>query len=317
MASAIYQTQIFGFAGPWHGFSNRSALIDYHGKQCAGVARDGAPDGTVATALAGGPLRYRDAEVQIAIAGAPYFDGDLQSTGAPDIAAKLAIEYKRGGADSIARLRGGFAAAIVDAKRNATLLAVDRMGIERLAYAVASDSIVFGSRVDAVARFPARTASIRPQALFDFLLMHMIPSPDTVYDGVMKLRPGTTVTFHAGRLDVRAHWTPVFFERGRADMPALATELREKLRGAVTACRPEAASGSFLSGGLDSSTVTGVLAEVAGRGRPSFSIGFGVEGYDELSYARTASGHFGSQAHEYVVTPADIVAVLPRIAAAY
>ncbi|MBN1378889.1 MAG: asparagine synthase C-terminal domain-containing protein, partial [Gammaproteobacteria bacterium] len=76
-------------------------------------------------------------------------------------------------------------------------------------------------------------------------------------------------------------------------------------------------TGAFLSGGLDSSTVAGSLSEVFPGAAKTFSIGFPVEGYDEIKYARIAADRFKTQAHEYYVTPDDTVAAIPKIAAYY
>ena len=72
--------------------------------------------------------------------------------------------------------------------------------------------------------------------------------------------------------------------------------------------------GTFLSGGLDSSTVTGMLAEVTGSSRPAYSIGFDEEGYDEMEFARNTANHFGVTLREYYVAPQDVVNELPTIA---
>src|SRR5690606_25556836 len=75
--------------------------------------------------------------------------------------------------------------------------------------------------------------------------------------------------------------------------------------------------GSFLSGGLDSSTVTGMLAELSERQAPAFAIGFAADGYDEMAFARITARHFGVTLNEYYVTPQDVVDALPAIATSY
>ncbi len=97
----------------------------------------------------------------------------------------------------------------------------------------------------------------------------------------------------------------------------LKSQLQDNLRAAVEACAPNERTGAFLSGGLDSSSVAGMLARVQGRSSRTFSIGFGVDAYDELTYARIANRHFHSQGHEYQVTPEDVVDAFRKIALAY
>src|SRR4029453_16815832 len=89
------------------------------------------------------------------------------------------------------------------------------------------------------------------------------------------------------------------------------------LQAAVRDASEHARSGAFLSGGTDSSTVSGMLARASDAPAPTFSIGFDVPGYDEMAYARIAARHFGCEQHEYYVTPGDVVDAVPRIAASY
>jgi asparagine synthase (glutamine-hydrolysing) len=117
---------------------------------------------------------------------------------------------------------------------------------------------------------------------------------------------------------VKRYWDPVFVEHGSTTPESvLAERLRDTLAAAVAHRAPAEHGGAFLSGGLDSSTVAGMLVKARGAGSNTFSIGFGIEGYDELDYARIASRHFRTTPHEYSVTPEDVVDAIPRIAAAY
>jgi asparagine synthase (glutamine-hydrolysing) len=101
-----------------------------------------------------------------------------------------------------------------------------------------------------------------------------------------------------------------------ADKAALGKELRDALSASVSRYAPER-PGTFLSGGLDSSTVTGLLAAVREGDVDAYSIGFAAEGYDEMAYARLAARHFGVRHHEHYVTPDEVMAAIPAIAAAY
>lgn len=98
---------------------------------------------------------------------------------------------------------------------------------------------------------------------------------------------------------------------------AAAERFRGLLRQGVRRCLDEAPFGSFLSGGTDSSTVSGLVSELSGLPAEAYSIGFDAEGFDETEYARLAAKHFGCNLHEYYVTPADVRAAIPQVAAAY
>jgi asparagine synthase (glutamine-hydrolysing) len=89
------------------------------------------------------------------------------------------------------------------------------------------------------------------------------------------------------------------------------------LGAAVEKASDAPACGAFLSGGTDSSTVSGTLGRLRGTPARTFSIGFDVPGFDETEYARIAARHFGTEHHEYYVTPNDVVESLPKIAASF
>jgi asparagine synthase (glutamine-hydrolysing) len=127
----------------------------------------------------------------------------------------------------------------------------------------------------------------------------------------------------AGRLDTGCYWQPRFVEPGAAQFPDTARAFRQALETGVArsvgAAGADAAPevGCFLSGGTDSSTVSGLLGRLTGRPAPTFSIGFDAQGYDEMEYARAAARHFGTAHREYYVTPADVAQSAARIAAAH
>lgn len=260
---------------------------------------------------------FRGENLWVAAIGTPQMprtDGSADTrVGASDLAAA----YSSQGTGFLENIHGSFGIALIDTQSDTTLIAIDRMGIESLAFAISSDSVVFGSSVQAVAGFPGITADLRTQTFYDYLLLHMVPSPDTVYKNVHKLRPGTYAIFSRGKLEVEAFWRPEFVETRTGDENALATEIPEALEHAVRECLPGAQTGAFLSGGLDSSSVAGMLCKVLEQPAKTFSIGFGVETYNELEYARLASRRFGTISHEYEVTADDIVTAFPKIAAAY
>jgi asparagine synthase (glutamine-hydrolysing) len=191
------------------------------------------------------------------------------------------------------------------------------MGIERLAYRTAGDSIVFSTSVSAIADCPGMSASLRPQALFEFLLLHMVPAPGTVFANIQKLRAGTCVQFKDGKVRAEPYWVPNFAVNTRKSESRLAQELHESLTQAVARSRPGPQTGAFLSGGLDSSTVAGVLGKVTGAPARTFSIGFGVDEYNELAFADIANRHFHAIGTQYHVTPDDVVSSFHSIAAAF
>jgi asparagine synthase (glutamine-hydrolysing) len=232
--------------------------------------------------------------------------------------AALLAAYLEAGPDFCRLFGNTFAAAVVDGESRRVLLALDRVGIETLAWSdVPGKGLVFGSSSEAVSRHPWVDPRLDPQGLFNFVFFHMIPSPGTVFANVRKLGPGELLDYRDGKASVRRHWTPRFAGNGRTDLRRLASDVHSTLKAAVSEHASEPTVGAFLSGGLDSSTVSGMLARVAGRKVSTFSIGFEQQGFDEMQYARIAARHFGADGREYYVTPQDVAETLPRVAATF
>lgn len=263
-------------------------------------------------------LAQRDG-LSVALAGEPRWS-DLElariATQHGDAQA-LAEAYRRHGARLLEHVGGAFALAVIDSPSRCALLAIDRIGIHALCYAHRDLGLVFGTTADSVTGHPAVGAQVSPQAIFDYLYCHMVPAPATIYRGVSKLLPGQCLWLDDGRIDLRFYWTLNYADRTTREFGPLAREFRGMLRECVSRSLGEEPVGAFLSGGTDSSTVTGVLSELRGRPADTYSIGFEAEGFDEMEYARITARHFGARAREYYVTPQDVADAIPKIAAAY
>jgi len=133
----------------------------------------------------------------------------------------------------------------------------------------------------------------------------------------VRLLPGSMLSWRGGKLETRPYWEMRYVEDKVRAMPDLKEAFLSALREGVREASRDGAVGSFLSGGTDSSTVAGLLGEATGKPARTYSIGFEARGYDEMGYARIAARHFGTQHHEYYVTPSDVVAAIPRIAGVY
>ena len=209
---------------------------------------------------------------------------------------------------------GDFAIGLREASGR-VFLAVDRFAIRTLCYRVVDGDMRFAARADELAD---AEPELDPQAIFDYLYFHAIPSPRTIFKGVLRVPPGHYVLYQQGQLTVAPYWVPEFKPpSGRASFPALKDEFRSLLHNAVKRQLDGSKPACFLSGGTDSSTVTGLIREVTGQAAASYSIGFEAEGYDEMEFARIAARHFGAEHHEYYVTPDDLVRSIGDVAASY
>ena len=208
---------------------------------------------------------------------------------------------------------GDFAVALQEASGR-TFLAVDRFAVRSLCYRVKDGQLRFAARADELAD---ASAEVDPQAIFDYLYFHAIPSPRTIFKDVFRLPAGHYALFDKGQLLVAPYWVPTFNEQTSASFDTLRDEFRSLVRSAVAGQLDGGKAGCFLSGGTDSSTVAGMIGEASGMPAATYSIGFDAEGYDEMEYARLAARHFKTEHHEYYVTPEDLVRSIADVAASY
>jgi asparagine synthase (glutamine-hydrolysing) len=235
----------------------------------------------------------------------------FDTTGSAELIARL---YATLGLAALAALRGGFSAAMWNGRE--LCLAVDRSGMKRMSYALgASGSISFGSRVAAAA-----DASISPIAVYQYLTLGFIPSPQSIYSGVQKLPPGCVAIWKEGGVSVQRYSEIKYPEDLSGSTSGLGVRLKDQLQTAVQSTAEGVAdlsTGCYLSGGTDSSTVLGLCKGALGTAPPAFTIGFSDEQFDEMYYARIAATHFGAPLYEHVVTADDGWRILPALVRAF
>lgn len=257
--------------------------------------------------------------IAAALHGRPQFADDELAAIAQGNSPALAIAegWIRHGTKLPARMTGNFALAILHPARNQAFLAIDRMGIERLCYALTSNQLVFGTSLQGVAAHPDVGRTLDLQAVYEYLYFHMIPSPRSIYQGIRKLQPGQYLLLENGKTDTGFYWQADYTPSGNNNFDRYRSEFRNLLNESVKQAGSEPGTAAFLSGGTDSSTVVGVLTESRNSPVDTFSIGFDAEGFDEMEFARCAVERFHSRSHEYYLKPEDIVAAIPIIANEY
>lgn len=232
-------------------------------------------------------------------------------------AAGVLAAWRRDGRDGLAQIHGSFALAVCEPASNTLLLAVDRAGAQPLCYAKVSGGLAFAARADALTAHPDVSDALDQQAIFNYLYFHLVPAPTSVFQGVKKLLPAQFVEWRNDRLHTGFYWHLHYDDHNRASQAELAARFRPILRNSVARAAQGDRLGAFLSGGLDSSTVTGTLSQLSKSPVNTYSIGFEAEGFDEMEFARLAVRTFAAQSHEYYLKPADIVTAIPIISAAY
>lgn len=254
-------------------------------------------DGTTTVCFNGEILNYRGLRADTAY---PY-----RTSGDTEVLLAL---YDRFGADGVSKLRGQFAYALHDAKTGETHLFRDRMGILPLYYYADSTMFAFASEIKALLPVLASTR-VDESSLHDYLAHRSVPAPFTLIEGVRKVQPGHHLVVDArGRVSSRPYWAlPV-----TGDAPQISADhavdlvgdaLTESVRDALVADVPV---GAYLSGGVDSSLITALVAkERAGAGLRTYSAGFGDPRMDELPWARKVAAIVGSEHTEVPVTADD------------
>jgi asparagine synthase (glutamine-hydrolysing) len=227
--------------------------------------------------------------------------------------------YELEGPGFIRRLRGPFALALWDRRQRSLLLAVDHFGIRRLYYSTGNRGTAFSSRLAAVVAAPGQSRQTDPGAIYDYLNFGYIPAPETPFPGIRRLPPGHTCHIRHGSTRIEPFWDVQYLEHPQREERAASTLYRlshHAVSEAVAGLSPTA-TGAFLSGGTDSSTVVGLMTRLTGEPVSAFSIGFHEDRYDELDYARLTARHFGATLHTRIVKPEDALEALPGLVDTY
>ncbi|GAB4145365.1 MAG: asparagine synthase (glutamine-hydrolyzing) [Planctomycetaceae bacterium] len=288
-------------------------------------------DGTIWIAFNGEIYNYRSLREELIRRGHQFSTASDTET--------IVHLYEEFGTECVASLRGMFAFALWDSRRSRLMLARDRLGQKPLFFRPEKGRLLFGSELKAILQVPNVPRALNPRAVDAFLTYQYVPHPDCILQGFQKLPPAHLALWQNGKLDVRRFWQAPYSddafsnrlakERIAGGFPAVSStdvfgetewyppgktsgwsqerwksELRDALTEAVELrLRSDVPLGAFLSGGVDSTIITGLMQRLSGGTVHSFSIGFPVRQFDETSYAREAAKHLGTEHHEQVVNP--------------
>ena len=233
----------------------------------------------------------------------------FRSEGDTEVIAHLAEHH-----DPVAlanRLDGMFAFAVWDERRQRLMLGRDRVGKKPLYYWSDGEALVFGSEIKAVLAHPAVPRRLDEGAIPAYLTFGYVPTPRTFFKGIHSLPPGHVLSLEPGTAPlIQRYWEPPLREEGSGgraglSMAAAARQVRAGLESAVKRrLVSDVPLGAFLSGGIDSSTVVGIMAAQLERPVQTFTIGFDDrDGYDERSFARLVAERHRTDHHEFVVHP--------------
>jgi asparagine synthase (glutamine-hydrolysing) len=270
-------------------------------------------DGTTAVVLNGEIYNFQQLREGLVERGHRF-----GSHGDTEVIAHLAEELAP--ADLARALDGMFAFAVWDGARERLIIGRDRLGKKPLYYAFDGDRLVFGSELKSIFADTSVPRRLDPGAIPAYLTFGYVPTPRTFFQGVLSLPPGHVLVYEpGGEPIIERYWEPPLAgvngtKHVDLSLEEAARRVRETLEHAVRRrLVSDVPLGAFLSGGIDSSAVVGVMASLIDRPVETFTIGFDDrDGFDERPYARQIAERHRTAHHEYVVHP-DAVDLVERL----
>ena len=222
--------------------------------------------------------------------------------------------YEEYGDDCVQHLRGQAAIAIWDRNNKKLLLARDRMGKKPIYYTVQNGAFYFASELSALLAALPHKPAIDLEAIDLYLSLQYIPDPRTAYQGIYKLPPAHRLTWQNGAVKLEKYWDFSYQPKHAAGEAELIEELRALLKEAVKMrLIAEVPLGAHLSGGIDSSIIVALMAELSDTPVKTFSVGFEEEAFSELAYARAVAQRYATDHHEFTLQYGDIPSTLETI----
>ena len=282
----------------------RLAIIDVAGGQQPIFNEDG----SILVVFNGEIYNYRQLRQQLEECGHHF-----QTTSDTETIVHAYEEY---GDDCVLHLRGMFTFAIWDTKRQRLLAARDRFGKKPLNYYWDGQRLIFGSEIKSILEAGVPRI-INHVALDEYLTYLYVPAPHTLFQDIYKVPAAHLLIYEDGHIRTKRYWELPFTATCHDDEATAIERTRALLQEAVRIrLMSEVPLGAFLSGGIDSSTVVGLMSQMMSQPVKTFSIGFEEDDFSELTPARQIARHFGADHHEFVVRP-DLISVLPQLAWSY
>lgn len=305
-------------------------VLAHRGPDGRGIHRDVTEEGGVALGhrrlsiidLAGGkqPLCNEEATAWLTFNGEIYnyreLRTELKAQGhrfRTDSDSEVIVHlYEQYGTGCVQRLRGMFAFAIWDQRRRRLFLARDRLGQKPLVYRCEQGRLLFASEIKALLQVPDVPREIDHVALDQYLTYGYVPHPRTIFEGICKLPPAHYGVFDQSGFTTQRYWAVDVQSESEETPSKLREQLREELSTAVRLrMRSDVPLGAFLSGGIDSTAIVGLMRESSSHVN-TYTASFNNSKYDESRYAHIAADHLGTDHHQLCVEP-DGLGILPKL----
>jgi asparagine synthase (glutamine-hydrolysing) len=223
--------------------------------------------------------------------------------------------YEEEGENFLSRLNGMFSIALWDKKTGTLYLARDRLGIKPLHYWQSDKNLVFSSEIKSIleAGYPRE---LDFDGMSRFFTFEYIPAPQTIFKGIKKLLPGHMMVISGPKVQIKSYWDvdQADVTDSAADEKMILDEIYQRLKESVKRrLISDVPLGVFLSGGMDSSSITALMSEVADSEIKTFSIGFKEESFNELGYAKVVADRFQTDHQEFVVESNLVRELVPNL----
>ncbi|GJL74755.1 asparagine synthase (glutamine-hydrolyzing) [Nitrosomonas sp.] len=224
--------------------------------------------------------------------------------------------YEQYGEEFLQHLNGMYALALWDADKETLIIARDRLGIKPIYYHLNDNILLFSTEAKALFQYQGLTPKLDKVAAGLYVQLGYVPAPHSIFEGVQKLPVASYIRASKGHFSIKEYWRPDY-KQHTYSASQWKKEIREQLEKSVSSQMvSDVPVGAFLSGGIDSSLVVGLMAKHTQKPVKTYAIGFDTEGparlYNELPYAKQVSNLFGTEHHEIVVKP-DIIHLLPKL----
>ncbi|MFQ5445466.1 MAG: asparagine synthase (glutamine-hydrolyzing) [Saprospiraceae bacterium] len=226
--------------------------------------------------------------------------------------------FAKWGEKCLSFFNGMFAFAIWDKKEGKLFIARDRLGIKPLYYVHQKGCFLFASEIRTLLASGLVDRKLSDVGLADYFSFQTVHPPHTIVEGIGQLRPGEWAILQNGTLRKHQYWRPAPAEDAvTSDYETAKKQVRQRLAAAVERrLVSDVPLGAFLSGGIDSSAVVALMAEVSARPVSTFSIVFNEERFDESEYSQLIARRYNTRHHAILLKPEDFLASLPEAIAA-
>jgi asparagine synthase (glutamine-hydrolysing) len=223
--------------------------------------------------------------------------------------------YEEYGTECVSHFRGMFAFAIWDANKNTLFIARDRLGKKPLYYYFNDDCFIFASEVKSILQSGIIKAEVNENYIDEFLSLGYVTAPNTLFKNIKKIPPSYFLTAKDAKVTLNEYWFLNGYQTGNLTMQEyqhrLVSLLEESVKYRLISDVP---LGAFLSGGIDSSIIVGLMSSLSDRPVKTFSVGYRNQGeFSELQYAKKVAEFFATQHNEIILEPVDFYDAIPKM----